>query len=292
MKFLLLASFAFLLTACTNHDGSEPDMSGTGSDIAGMDHSPKDMDKDRLNDSSRHHEWVEVTNGDRTVYTWVVYPERSDNAPVVMVIHENRGLNDWARSLADQVAEAGYIAVAPDLLSGFSEEFDRTSDFADDDAAREALYQLDDAQVQSDLEAVAAYAKSIEASNGKLATAGFCWGGAKSFAFAGESEAVDATMVFYGTSPENEALYAGIESPVYGFYGGDDERVNATIPVAETNMASLEKAFDIEIYEGAGHAFMRSGEDPEADPANIAAREAAWERMKGILENLETSDGE
>jgi carboxymethylenebutenolidase len=237
MKKLMLFSFAFVLAAC-----STP----TETPIDRADNTGEVKKEDRLNDSPRHHEWVEVQNGDRTVYTWVVYPERSDAATSVMVIHENRGLNDWARSLADQVAEAGYIAVAPDLLSGFSEEFTRTSDFADDDAARDALYELSPEQVQSDLEAVAAYAKTLDASNGKLATAGFCWGGAKSFEFAAESDAADASLVFYGTSPEDEAAYDNIETPVYGFYGGDDERVNSTISRAVEGMSGDNKVFETE----------------------------------------------
>lgn len=241
----------------------------------------------RLNSSPRHHEWVELQNGDRTVHTWVVYPERSDSAPAVLVIHENRGLNDWARELADQVAEAGYIAVAPDLLSGFSEEFDRTSDFADADAARDALYTLDPAQVQSDLEAAALYAKSIEAGNGKLATMGFCWGGAQSFAFATQSDMADTIMVFYGTSPEDPSVYDNIEAPVYGFYGGADERVNATIDRAETAMSTNEAPFDYQMYKGAGHAFMRLGEDPEGTIENQTARKEAWERVQTILSTLE-----
>jgi carboxymethylenebutenolidase len=272
------------LTACSAP--VDKDVATDGNDVPNVA-MEKQKETDRLNESPRHHEWVEVQNGDRTVHTWVVYPERSDKAPAVLVIHENRGLNDWARSLADQVAEEGYIAVAPDLLSGFSEEYDRTSDFADDDAARDALYQLNADQVQSDLQAVAAYAKSIDASNGKLATAGFCWGGAQSFQFATNSNAADAVMVFYGTSPEDPESYANITTPVFGFYGGDDERVNATIDRAETAMSTEEKTYDIEIYDGAGHAFMRSGEDADGDPANIAAREASWKRMRDILSTLE-----
>jgi len=287
-KLLTLTSLCFLV-ACA------PVQEKPADPMEGMDHmnhgSEAMMDDgmmmDRLNNSPRHHEWVEVENGDKTIHTWVVYPERNDKAPVVLVIHENRGLNDWARSLADQVAEAGYIAVAPDLLSGFSEEFDRTSDFADEDAARDALYLLDADQVQSDLEAVAEYAKSIPASNGKLASAGFCWGGAQSFEMATNSEQLDAAMVFYGTSPEDSASYADISVPVFGFYGGNDERVNATIDPAELQMSKDGKIYDYEIYEGAGHAYMRSGEDPAGDPANIAAREASWERMKSILSELE-----
>lgn len=279
MKKIFVLAFAILLTACAT---PSPNQKTEGEKIQ-----TPPTPNERLNESSRHHEWVEVQNGERTIYTWVTYPERKEKAPVVLVIHENRGLNDWARSLADQVAEAGYIAVAPDLLSGFSAEFDRTSDFTDDDAARDALYELDPLQVQSDLAAVAAYAKSIEASNGKLATAGFCWGGARSFEFASESDQADAIVVFYGTSPETVESYQDIQAPVYGFYGSDDERVNATIERAEVAMNEAEKTFDIEIYEGAGHAFMRLGEAADGTEANVAAREAAWEKFRSILSDLE-----
>jgi carboxymethylenebutenolidase len=277
MKYMITTLVILSLTACA-----------TAPNIENNNATNKKTESSRLVTSPRHHEWVNVQSGERVVHTWVVYPERSDTAPAVLVIHENRGLNDWARSLADQIAEAGYIALAPDLLSGFSEVYDRTSDFSDEDAARDALYQLDPEQVQSDLQAVASYAKSIEANNGRLATAGFCWGGAQSFQFATNSDAADAVMVFYGTSPEDIDSYTNISTPVFGFYGGNDERVNATIDRAETAMSSTGQTYEIEIYNGAGHAFMRSGEDPQGDPANIAARNAAWERMQSILRKLDS----
>ena len=188
--------------------------------------------------------------------------------------------------MADQVAEAGYIGVAPDLLSEFSAEMQRTSDFENEDVARDALSQLDPKDVQSDLQAVAEYAKTIPAGNGKLVSAGFCWGGGQSFTFATESDDLAAAMVFYGTGPTDPEAYEEISSPVFGFYGGADERVNATIDASEVAMEDAGNEYDYVIYEGAGHAFMRSGEDPAGDPANIAARNAAWERMKDILAKL------
>jgi carboxymethylenebutenolidase len=241
---------------------------------------------DRLNASPRHQEWVEVENGDRTIYTWVVYPQTAGPAPVVLLIHENKGLNAWARSMADQVAEAGYIAVAPDLLSGFSDTMRRTSDFPTDDDATEAISALDPAVVMSDLQAVADWSESIPAASGKLASVGFCWGGAQSFRLAANRGDLDAALVFYGTGPETESDYGNIKAPVYGFYGGNDQRVNATIDLSAKSMSGAGKIYDTVIYDGAGHAFMRLGEDPAADPANIAARVAAWQRMKNILSAL------
>lgn len=285
LKHLFLAP-ALLLAACTaNTDTSTDSSMDSHSEATSV--SSVNTALDRLNNSPRHHEWMEVDNNGKTVHTFVAYPERSDSAPVVILIHENRGLNDWARSMADQIAEAGYIAVAPDLLSGYSEEFEQTSDFPNEDAARTALGELDPMQVQADLQAVADWAKTIPSSNGQLVSAGFCWGGAQSYEFATKSDDLTAAMVFYGTGPTDAAAYADIDVPVYGFYGGADERVNATIPQSEQYMTSANKTFEYEIYEGAGHAFMRSGEEPDADPANKAARDAAFERMKEILEGLE-----
>ncbi len=285
MKKILLP-LAFLLISCapsneqavqTGDDHSMHDMGTESSSTTSVD---------RLNNSPRHQEWVEVKNGEKTIYTWVVYPETTEKTPVVILIHENRGLNDWARGMADQVAEAGYIAVAPDLLSDFSETEKRTSDFADEDAARNALSQLDPNGVIADLQAVTDWAKTIPASDGKLVSAGFCWGGAQSFQFATKSDDLAAAMVFYGTGPEDASAYQSISTPVFGFYGGADERVNATIPTSEEQMTAAGKQYDYVIYDGAGHAFMRSGEDPNGEAANVEARNAAWDRMKQILSNL------
>lgn len=279
MKNSLILSSAIFLAACSASPAIEH-----------MDHpessSSMPQAMDRLSGSPRHQEWVEVKNGDKTIYTWVVYPETDKPAPVVILIHENKGLNDWARSMADQVAEAGYIAVAPDMLSGFSAEMKRTSDFATPDDATKAIGQLKPEQVTSDLQAVADWSKTIPSSNKQLVSAGFCWGGSQSFAFATKTDDLTAAMVFYGTGPADATAYKNIDVPVFGFYGGADQRVNATIDASKEAMADAGKSFEPVIYDGAGHAFMRSGEDPNGDAANVAARDAAWERMKEILSTL------
>lgn len=284
MKKLLLASSALLVVACTpaapveDHSmHSEPSSAGSGAAASVAD---------RLSDSPRHQEWVTVKNGSKNIRTFVVYPERNDPAPVVVVIHENRGLNDWARGMADQLAEAGYIAVAPDLLSEFDPAHADTSSFASDDERTQAIMKLDPVQVQSDLHAVADWADTLPASNGKMASAGFCWGGSQSFSMAASTDNLDVALVFYGTGPTNTDAYANVSAPVYGFYAGNDARVNATIPASTNAMADAGKTYDIVMYDGAGHAFMRSGEDPNGDPANVAARSAAWERMKQVLATL------
>lgn len=249
----------------------------------------QDYATEQLENSPRHHEWVTMESSGRVLHTFVAYPETSENVPVVIVIHENRGLNDWARSFADQLAGAGYIAVAPDLISNTVDGVQKTSDFESSDAAREAIYALDPEMVTQDLKNVLDYAHSIEAGNGKVAVAGFCWGGSQSFRFAtNASDSIDAALVFYGTGPEAIEDYQRIEVPVYGFYGGDDQRVNATIEGSEEMMAETGNTYDYMIYEGAGHAFMRRGDDPAApaDDPNVIARNKAWERMISIFNNL------
>ncbi|WP_226389390.1 dienelactone hydrolase family protein [Penaeicola halotolerans] len=246
----------------------------------------QDFALERLENSPRHHEWVKLKNQDRTVYNFVVYPEVAEKVPVVIVIHENRGLNDWARSFADQVAEAGYIAIAPDLLSETVPGVAKTSDFANDDAARNALYELKPEQVKSDLDKAFEYAKSLPASNGKVIVVGFCWGGSQSFNYATHNPNLEAALVFYGTGPQDDAAYATIKSPVYGFYGGNDARVNATIEKSAAAMKAKNQRFVYEIFDGAGHAYMRSGDDPNGSEANKAARDQSWQRLARILNSL------
>lgn len=253
--------------------------------VTAMTASAQDWAKAKLEKSPRHQEWVEVKNGSRTVHSFVVYPEVKDKAAVVIVIHENKGLTDWVRSAADQFAAAGYIAVAPDLLSGASGNA-KTSDFKDVDSATAAIYKLPADQVTADLNAVAKYAASIPAANGKLAVAGFCWGGGQSFRFPTNHKDVKAALVFYGTGPDKEEDIKRINCPVYGFYGGADSRVNATIPKSKELMKAAGKTYEPVIYEGAGHGFMRAGEEPDAKPENKKARDEAWTRIKDVLKKL------
>lgn len=241
----------------------------------------------RLENSPRHDEWVTIQSAGRPLHAYVVYPQRSTKAGTVIVIHENRGLTDWVRTVADRLAERGYIAIAPDLLSGSGPNGGRTSDFASEDAAREAISKLPPAQVREDLQRTAAYVHTIPSANGKIAVAGFCWGGARSWETANFVDGVSRAFVFYGTGPTMDEGVTGIDGPVYGFYGGDDERVNATIETTRALMTKHGKTFEPVIYPGAGHAFMRLGEDPSGTEANRKAMEAAWARW---LENLRAID--
>lgn len=248
--------------------------------------SAQEPSTDRLEQSPRHQEWVVVQHTDRSLHAFLVFPEVEQKVPAVVVIHENRGLTDWVRSVADQLAEAGYIAIAPDLLSGMGPEGGKTSDFPSGDAAREAIYRLAPKQVTADLNAVVDYVAHLPASNGKVAVAGFCWGGGQSFDFATQRPELAAAFVFYGRGPDSRDAVTRIQSPVYGFYGGNDARVNATVPQTAALMKEAGKTFEPVTYEGAGHGFMRAGEAPDASEANKKARAEAWRRWKVLLKKI------
>ena len=259
---LLTILILFLTAGCAAHD---PSVSG------------------RLETTPRHNEWVEVRRDGRTVHTYVAYPEVSGRAPAVIIIHENRGLTEWERTVADRLAENGYIGIAPDLLSGMAPNGGRAGDFPSQDAAREAIGKLPHAQVMADLHAVADYAKRLPAADGTLRVGGFCWGGARTWLFANERKDLAAAFVFYGTGPEQPAGVAGITAPVHGFYGGNDARVNATIPRSEELMRAAGKPFEYIIYDGAGHAYMRSGMAADASEANRKAHDQSWQRWLALL---------
>lgn len=236
--------------------------------------------KSRLIDTPRHGEWVSVdAGGGDKVSVWVVYPERKDRAPVVVVIHEIFGLTDWIRSVADQLAAEGFIAVAPDFLSGKGPG-GKGSSSVDVDTARSLIRDLDSAQIVRRLNAAARYATSLPSASERFATVGFCWGGSVSFAYATQQPELGAAVVYYGTSPSIETL-GGIRAPVLGLYGSDDNRVNATIPDAEKEMRRLGKRYEYEIYEGAGHGFLRAQDG--RDGANMRGTEKAWLRTVQFL---------
>ena len=245
----------------------------------------QDWAKQSLEKSPRHREWVPVKYGERTVQTFVVYPEVKEKAPVVIVIHEIFGLSDWARSMADELAAAGYIAVAPDLLSGFGPNGGGSSEFPSQDATTKAVSSLNADTVMSDLDAVADYGKKLPASNGKLAVVGFCWGGGKSFAFATHRQDLGRAFVFYGPPPDKASM-PRIKAPVYGFYAGNDARIDATIPDTKENMKAAGKKYETVTYDGAGHGFMRAGEAPDATPENKKAREEGFTSLTGELKTL------
>jgi carboxymethylenebutenolidase len=230
--------------------------------------------KERLNSSPRHGEWATIDAPGAPVRTWVVYPETKDKAPVVVVIHEIFGLTDWVRAVADQLAADGFIAVAPDLLSGKGKGGGGTDAFASRDDVVKAVAGLPRSEVAARLDAVRKHAIALPAANGHSASIGFCWGGATSFAWAMKQPDLDAAVVYYGPAPQEPGAIVKIAAPVLGLYGGSDERVNATIEPTRRAMTAVGNRYDTHVFDGAGHGFLRAQGGLEG--ANLRATEKAW----------------
>jgi carboxymethylenebutenolidase len=235
--------------------------------------------KATLNTSRRHADWVDINAGTQPIETFIVYPERSDKAPVVIAISDSQGLTDWIRSVGDQLASEGFIAVVPDMLSGMGPNGGNTDSFADAQEAMKGIGQLTRDEVMRRLNAVRDYAVRLPAANGKSAIIGFCWGGGHSFSFAAEATSLNAAVVFDGTSPDAQTL-AKINVPLVGFYGGNDARVNATIEPAAAAMKKLGKKYEPTILPDAGHGFVRNQSRSEAD---FKATEQAWPKAMAFL---------
>ena len=234
-----------------------------------------------LKDSPRHGEWVDIPIKDREIklHTWVVYPERKEKAPVVIVIHEIFGMTDWVRSVADQLAAEGYIAVAPDLLSGKGPKGGGTDSLGD--RARDAVGRLNKDEVVERLDVARDYALALPAANGKSATIGFCWGGGMSFGYATRQPKLNAAIVCYGQPPGDKESLERIQCPVLGLYGGDDARITQTVEPTAKTMEELKKSYDHHVYDGAGHGFFRQQDGRGG--ANAKAAKEGWTEVVAFL---------
>lgn len=246
--------------------------------------------KARLDKSPRHLEWVTVKNGDRPVKCFIGFPQVSGKATAVVLIHEIFGLSDWMRGMVDQFAEAGYIAIAPDFLSGAGPNGGGTEELGGADGARAKIGSLSADQVNGDVKAAVAYVSKLDACNGKVVVGGFCWGGGKTFTYATLDSSIKAGFVFYGTAVKPEDM-AKINAPILGFYGGSDARISAAVPKVTADMKAANKTYDPVVYENAGHGFMRLAEDPDDatkpnHEANLKAAADSWKRMKEALAKL------
>ncbi|NUM52126.1 MAG: dienelactone hydrolase family protein [Candidatus Hydrogenedentes bacterium] len=232
-----------------------------------------DTAKEALDKSPRHGEFVEVPlpGSDAKIKSFVVYPEIKEKAPVVIVIHEIFGMTDWVNSVADAIAAEGFIAIAPDLISGKEGAAENP---------REAIGKLTEEETIQRLDAVRDYAVALPAANGKSAAIGYCWGGKTTFLYATAQPKLNAGVVYYGTGPALERI-ASITAPIQGHYGEDDARVNSTIPETEARMKELNKPFEYTIYEGAGHGFLRQQDGREG--ANLKASQDAWPKTIAFL---------
>jgi carboxymethylenebutenolidase len=248
------------------------------SPLCGQDWARQAVDK-----SPRRREWVTVKHGGRAVESVVAFPQSRDQAPGIVVIHEIFGMTDWVENVADEFAEAGYLAIAPDLLSGMAPNGGRTKDLQASEVGQ-MIRKLPPDQITADLNAVTNYCRKLPGCNGKVCVVGFSWGGGQTFSFATNRKDLSAALVFYGNGPAPEAIGA-IQAPVYGFYAGNDARINATVPQTQEQMKAAGKSYETVTYEGAAHGFMRAGAQPDATEANRKARAAAWARLKALRDN-------
>jgi carboxymethylenebutenolidase len=272
---VLALSAATLLCACTPHNGASADTSAAPARAQSAIPAGAAEVRARLAASPRHGEWAMVSAGPGdSVRAWVVYPERRDRAPVVVVVHEIFGLTGWIRGVADQLAADGFIAIAPDLLSGKGIPIGPDGDPVRDSAVA-AIRTVDAAAAQRRLDATARYAMALPAALPRYGIVGFCWGGGVSFAHAAHAPGLGASVVYYGVSPPAAAL-PNVRAPVLGLYGDNDARVNATIAPADSALRALGRTYQHQIFPGAGHGFLRQQDGQNG--ANLEAARAAWPR--------------
>lgn len=250
--------------------------------------------KARLDRSPRHSEYVKITTADGApLNMWVVYPERRDKAPVVVLIHGASAFDDWIRAVGDQLASEGFIAVVPDFLTGKGPNGGGSESFAGADDRGKAIQTLTRAEMISRLHAAREYGVELPAASGRSAVLGFCFGGSQTFMYATQQPNLNAAVVFYGSAPvqpgtasagpgapppatytPDRSMLANIKAPVLGLYGGADARINATVPGTQAMMKELGKPYEVHYFDGAGHAFL-SGQGGQ-NGANLKASEQAW----------------
>ncbi len=271
MRNILSLSTVVLLAGCSLLGGRSTSSDGPASTQPVTIAPGAGTAQARIAASPRRAEWVAIKVGAiDSVMAWVVYPSRTDKAAVVIALHENTGINTWTRSVADQLAADGFIGIAPDLTTMFREgdlKADPTSDLG-----RAAIGKVTPEIGTRILDAVAKYGMALPNALPKYGIVGFCWGGARSFLHATTSPALGASVVYYGSPPTPEQMRA-IKAPVLGLYGGNDARINATIPATDSTMKALGKSYESHIFEGAGHGFLRAQDN---NPANASASAQAW----------------
>jgi carboxymethylenebutenolidase len=226
-----------------------------------------------LNKSPRHGEWIDikVPGKDVPLKSWIVYPERPDKAPVVLVIHEIFGETDWVRGVADQLAADGFIAIAPDMLSGHGPNGGGSDSLGGQQAVMAKIHDVKTAEVVADLNAAREYGLKLSGASGKVGVIGFCWGGSNSFAYAAAQPELAAAVVYYGAPPQDLST---IKCPVAGFYGGDDTHMTGTVKPTKAAMDKLGKSYDPHVFDRAGHGFLR--QQTGQNGANQKAADQAW----------------
>ena len=256
----------------------------------------------RLEASPRHGEWVKfaVDPGSAdSVMAWVVFPQTSEKAPVVVVVHEIFGLQTWVRGVADQLAADGFIAIAPDFLSrvrGAPSNVELSGD-----SARGLIGNVNTAERNRIISAAANYAMMLPAATQKYAVIGYCWGGTTTFAHAVNRgvNGFSGGVAFYGSpyttggsratasapavpATVNADSLRMINVPVMLLNGSKDARIGAMMPAIDSIMKAHGKTYSGVNYQGAVHGFLRAQDDPREErdeaeeKANLQASVDAW----------------
>ena len=253
---------------------------------------------EKLAKSGRHSEWVRIPSGNRTINAWVDYPNVKGKVPVVFVLHEVFGLTESTRNTADEIAAMGYIAITPDMLSDRGPNGGDVDSFANSKITSQTLTSIPDDEVNSDLDALADYGLKLPEANGKFAVVGLSWGGGAAFRYSASTQRKElrAVCIFYDIGPPAETQsFPGaptsisvdkISVPVYGFYGSTDKRPLVTLDATKAAMAAAGKVYEPVVYDGADHAYMRVGVEPNAKPANVAAVQESRVRLEKLLKGM------
>ncbi|MFC6998999.1 dienelactone hydrolase family protein [Rufibacter roseus] len=205
---------------------------------------------------------------------FLAQPKGKKKLGAVLVIHENRGLNPHIKDVAKRVAQAGFLALAPDALSPFG------GTPADEDEARTLISKLYTQQNLTNFLKGLEYLRTHKNSNGNTGCVGFCWGGAMAGQLAVHSPELDAAVAYYGRQPKAEDV-PKIKAKLLLHYGGLDERVNAGIPEFEKALKEAGTKYQLYVYEGANHAFNN---DTSPTRYNEAVAKLAWQRTIALFE--------
>jgi carboxymethylenebutenolidase len=252
----------------------------------------------RISASPRHAEWVKVAwepGSKDSLMAWIVYPSTSNaKTPVVVVVHEIFGLSTWVRSVADQVAADGFIAIAPDLESRV--RGGPSAEELSGDSARKLIAGVNAAERNRGIIAVAKYAMSQPSAAPRYAVIGYCWGGQTVWMHVvnGGAPGFAGGVAYYGLPYMNGGVPIGdslakIKTPVMLLNGSKDARIAAAMPAVDSAMKALAKNYLGKNYEGAIHGFLRAQDDTLAkrnvdeEQANLAATKDAWPRTVEFL---------
>ena len=234
--------------------------------------------KSTLAHSPIRSEWVDIPIGTARLHTRITYPQSTGKAPIVIVMTGANGLNDWMRSVGDQLSREGFISISPDLHSGFGPNGGNWDSFEFPDDVVKATARIPRDEVMRRYKAARDYGLKLPQANGKSASIGFCAGGTNSFAFAGEAPELNAAVVYYGSAP-NQTTLARITGPVLGLYGQIDARITESVEPTVAAMKKLGKTYEPRIYKDATHGFLEYQNLGE----NAKATADAWPRTIAFL---------